>query len=1205
MEIFAVIQLVLLSQSPVITEVAANPLVEISGEFVEIFNPSSESMCLSGFSITDGDALDDLLPWDEAIYGSFPHPGMLLGTDTIPADGFALVFELDYPDNPVYEIPPGTLILTTADYSICNGLAASSDPLTLFNSSGTADSNAVSTYGTPVTSDIWQERDDDGLDGIPFDPGEGLTVERFPWSSPDEEGFWLAGPVGGTPGSHAEAPPDTLNISCDSVWTDPADPPAGTPFEILASFTCWGNVSPSSGTLTLFLDSQGDSIATPDEILAEFPATWLEHGSTEIFTAWITLDQGWYLPSACSEVPQDEYPLDDFRSISTAVGGGIDPVITEVICNPIEEDFGEFIEIYYPGPGIFPLTGCFFTDGDALDVITMWSEAQLTDPDAVYGTFLPADGYGLVLDPEYIIGSQPYDLAESTYVFTVENTTIGNGLTGNDPITLYDPNGTTQLNVLSTYGTPLMFDDPLLCDDDGLDGIPYDPGEHHSVQRRLFSLPDEEYSWVTSPEGGTPGAPAECSDTTDAAVDSLIISPPDPEPGNSLLITAVFSNRGTQPFTEAEVTIFLDMNADSIAQADEILLTELSDSLYPGEDSSISVTIIAPETGCYPAAARISLEGDLIPENDFVQKGFTTGGGVPLVISEVLCNPSSEDHDEFIELWFSGPGVFDISGCTFTDGDALDELVPWNTEYGILQDPDVICSQFLPADCFAVILDREYTDGLQPYDFPSGTVILTTGNTTLGDGLSQNDPVSLYAPSGTASSDVMSTYGTPVDSDDPLLRDDDGLDEIPFDPGEDNSAQRKDLSAPDAEENWITSNDGPTPGAPPPYIVEGMNATSLVMSCSPPMGPDNENTILTALFTNSGTDTIPSGHLSIAFFSDADQSGTPSENELIDSYVCGTVAPGDSIEANCQWVSCQEEILLFSVAICTSDSFPSDDTTSCVWNAHGSIVLNEIMYSPTPGEPEWVEIINISGYPVQLSGWTFEDSRDQVVFCDNSLFLQPDSFAVIVSDSSAFRELWVNVECPLLQPSSWPTLNNSTQQGEEWADQLILRDTTDQVSDYVPYDDDWGAAIGISLEKLDPEYNGYDPASWSGCISGGTPGNENSCTAGSTGGEFLEFHPNPFSPDGDGRDDLLSIEMNFDSSENEVMLEIYNVQGRLILQLLNRDICGNSRVVVWDGCGDIGRGLAVGRYIIYLSSRATDTGEFRETCKVVILARPL
>ncbi|MCD4700650.1 MAG: lamin tail domain-containing protein, partial [Candidatus Aegiribacteria sp.] len=505
MVFYAILQFALFSQPPVITEIAPNPLLEISGEFVEIYNPSSEPMCLEGYSITDGDALDELLPWDEGIHGPFPHSGMLLGTDTIPPFGFALVFELDYPDAPAYDIPSGTLILTTGDHSICNGLAASSDPLTLFDPGGTANSNAVSTYGTPLPSDIWQNRDDDELDGIPFDPGEDRTVERFPWSSSDQEGSWSAGPEGGSPGSHAEAPSDTLNISCDSVWTLPSEPSPGELFQIRASFTCWGNTVPSSGTLVLFLDSQGDSTVSPDEILAEFSATVLQPGYTEIFTVFLSLEQGWFLPSAVADVPEDEYPEDDFASSVLAVGGGINPVITEVLCNPLDEDTGEFIEIYYPGPGIFPICGCSFTDGDALDCICKWSEALLIDPSAVYGSCIPSEHYGLIMDPEYAGGMQEYDLAESTFVFTVENTTIGDGLTGNDPVTLYNMLGTAQVNVLSTYGTPLQYDDPLLCDDDELDGIPFDPGEFHSVERKSSDLPDEEYFWAVSPEGGTPG----------------------------------------------------------------------------------------------------------------------------------------------------------------------------------------------------------------------------------------------------------------------------------------------------------------------------------------------------------------------------------------------------------------------------------------------------------------------------------------------------------------------------------------------------------------------------------------------------------------------------------------------------------------------------------------------------------------------------
>ena len=453
----------------------------------------------------------------------------------------------------------------------------------------------------------------------------------------------------------------------------------------------------------------------------------------------------------------------------------------------------------------------------------------------------------------------------------------------------------------------------------------------------------------------------------------------------------------------------------------------------------------------------------------------------------------------------------------------------------------------------------------------------------------------------------MSTYGTPLDHDDPLNRDDDELDGIPFDPGEDNSVQRKQPQAPDCENNWFASPAGPSPGNPPPIFIEGVNATAARMECSPPMGPGGEIAELIAAFTNSGTDTIPANSMTVHFYEDIDESGTPSGAELICSRVCGFLAPGDTLLADCEWNSCSGGMHLIALAVCENDSFPADDAVSCDWNEPGPVLINEIMYSPSPGDPEWVEIVNRSSNPVQIIGWTFEDSKDRFIFCSDSITIQPDSFAVIVSDSSAFRTVWPDVQCPLLQPSGWPVLNNNTQQGMEWADILMLRESTLSVMDYVPYDDDWGGSSGVSLEKLNPDFSGYESTDWSSCASGGTPGAINSCSAGSGSGsgEFLDYYPDPFSPDEDGRDDVLTIEMNFQHPENEVTLEIYNVQGRLLLKLLNREICGLSKIITWNGTGENGGRLPVGRYIIYLNSRAEDTGEYREACAVVILARPL
>ena len=1504
---------IILTQLPVITEVATHPVNDDACEFVEIYNPTREPITLTGYSITDGDALDYIIAWDTTAHGAFPGTGLIFGTDVIPPKGIAVVFELDYPTDSVYSIPEGTIILTTGDGAICNGLTASTDPLTLFDGLGTADSNAVSTYGTPVPSDIWQDRDDDGLDNIPADPGEGRSVERFPYSAPDSETAWFFSQGGASPGTLPGHPPDTVNVSCDSVWTVPEAPDAGETFEIFAIFSCYGTVQPETGELIIFLDSQGNRTAEPHEVLASWSALDLMPGTIDTLSANSYLEQGWYLPAGVSTVIEDGFHHDDYSCTPVCIAGGIDPVIIEVMCNPSVEDCDEFIEIFYPGPGIYPLLGSSFTDGDALDDICAWTEVALYDPDAVYIPYLPADRIAVILDPDYINGSQPYNLPESTFVVTIENTslgngltgtdpitlydvtgttqvsvvstygtplqdddplgcdddeldgipfdpgdnfsveriitylpdieyawitspeggtpgsvcgfqpvtdfsvdtlfitesrqhfnsqdititavitnnstlpagdaeitlfsdmnldsiaqpseilqvyhtdsmlpgtkdtvsvsttvenggylfgailyhpddenpandirltgfysgsmnlvitevmsnpanddygefieiynpgpgilnisgcsftdgdavdiiipwdedehgeimdpdvvyntflpenriaiifdseyalgvqpynlpestlvvttqntTLGNGLTGTDPITLYDASGTTQASVVSTYGTPLQNDDPLECDDDGLDGIPYDPGDNFSVERIFTYLPDIEYAWITSPEGGTPGGLCACSIATDLAVDTIIVSEPSSRlASTNVSITAVISNEGTLPTSNAEITIFSDVNSDSIAQPAEILQILYTDSLIPSTKDTVSIDI-AIQNGGYLFGATVFHPDDENPANDIELTTFYAGT-MNLVITEVVCNPSDEDCDEFFEIFNAGPGILDITGCSFTDGDAVDEIIVWDeTELGIIQDPDVLFSPLLPESTFAVILDSEYAVGSQPWNFAPGTIILTTKNTTIGDGLTRNDPLTLYDPKGTARENITSTYGTPFDAEDPLERDDDGLDEIPFDPGEDNSVQRIVLAGPDAVNNWGVSDEGPTPGAPPPMIIQGIDAAVLSLICDPPMGSAETSVFLLADITNAGTDSIPSGQLTVYFYSDINENSNPDEDELIDTYICGPLIPHDTLQADCRWTASANEMLLFVVAECAEDTFAFDDTTTCLWNSPGSIRLNEIMYSPNPGEPEWVEIVNTATEPVLLTAWTFSDSKTTVQFCADSIYISAEEYVLIVSDSTEFKECWPGVDCRMFQPPEWPTLNNTTQQGETWADELFLCDSTGLIIDYVPYDNDWGGGRGISLEKLEILLPGVTGDNWVSCDSTGTPGEPNSCTysSGTPDGELLEFSPNPFSPDNDGRDDILTISMNPGSGLYELTLTIFNVQGKPVRQLLD-NIESESCIVQWDGRTDDRNRLPVGRYIIYLSAKEVNGHNFFETCAVVILARPL
>jgi hypothetical protein len=220
------------------------------------------------------------------------------------------------------------------------------------------------------------------------------------------------------------------------------------------------------------------------------------------------------------------------------------------------------------------------------------------------------------------------------------------------------------------------------------------------------------------------------------------------------------------------------------------------------------------------------------------------------------------------------------------------------------------------------------------------------------------------------------------------------------------------------------------------------------------------------------------------------------------------------------------------------------------------------------------------------------------------MVVQPGGYAVLCSDSAAFGQHWPEVEAPLIQPPQWPTLNNANQPGEAWADDLRLLLPGGQVIDWVPYGDDWGGAAGVSLERITASEAGHSASNWTGCAAGGTPGEANTASESQGGGAFLTVWPDPFSPDGDGIDDLLHIEMGSDASQSTVTARIYNVQGRVVKTLAEELECGGTLSLQWDGSDRSGSMMPVGRYIVFL--RCTpEGGEVREALEVVVLARRL
>jgi hypothetical protein len=192
-------------------------------------------------------------------------------------------------------------------------------------------------------------------------------------------------------------------------------------------------------------------------------------------------------------------------------------------------------------------------------------------------------------------------------------------------------------------------------------------------------------------------------------------------------------------------------------------------------------------------------------------------GAGRVVITEVMANPAGpsgahgpEDRNEFVELYNASRYALDLSDWTVSDGDAADRLTAWLDSTVLTSNPTArLGTTWLNPGCFAVVLDSEYTDRnpvgghVQPCRFGNGALLLTTCNTTIGNGLAGNDPLTLISSSAYGFADT-STFGTPADT----------ADSLPCDPGDGVSWERIRVLAPDAAGNWTRCLDsaGSTPG---------------------------------------------------------------------------------------------------------------------------------------------------------------------------------------------------------------------------------------------------------------------------------------------------------------------------------------------------------------------------------------------------------
>ena len=433
-------------------------------------------------------------------------------------------------------------------------------------------------------------------------------------------------------------------------------------------------------------------------------------------------------------------------------------IITEVMANARTESTGEFVEIYNAGTGPVDLAGLMITDFDDDDYIEAFDGGT---------TVLGAGEYAVVVDPEY---DGVYSIPPAITVVTTGDTTLGNGLTTSDKVTLYESDAST---VIATFSYPT------------------DPGDGVSLELNIMDNGDASGNWRASqcgggsspgeahcfPESGDPADLVLTEIMANAASESTgeyveIYNPTDTDIDLAGLVIADNATTDTLQAFQGGSTLLAGYTHALVVDPDysydyylptEIILVTTDDATIGNGLSNSSDTVTLYDTDATTVIDSFSFPGDngdavswekadyaagdletnWVAGSDSCTRAASPGrlngaaGGIcdPLIINEVMANADDEDTGEYVEIYNAGYDTIDLAGLIFTDGDQIDTLTAYDGG-----------DTLLAPGGFALVLDAEYAG---EYSIDSSVVLVTTGDTTLGNALSVSDQVLLYEADGT------------------------------------------------------------------------------------------------------------------------------------------------------------------------------------------------------------------------------------------------------------------------------------------------------------------------------------------------------------------------------------------------------------------------------------------------------------------------
>lgn len=281
------------------------------------------------------------------------------------------------------------------------------------------------------------------------------------------------------------------------------------------------------------------------------------------------------------------------------------------------------------------------------------------------------------------------------------------------------------------------------------------------------------------------------------------------------------------------------------------------------------------------------------------------------------------------------------------------------------------------------------------------------------------------------------------------------------------------------------------------------------------------------------------------------------------------------------------------VADCAGNAIGTNNTVKLGVAAppvFASVVINEILFNPSAGGTDYIEMYNRSHLIIDLKDCYIATRTSnggigttKAVSASNRL-LFPGEYVVVTEDPALVQRQYLAKD-----PSAFATMTSMPSLPDDKGN-LLLLNGQGQLIDELSYDARWHFPLlvneeGVSLERTDYNKPTQEASNWHSAATSagyGTPGYQNSQFRNDTSfAGAVSLEPSVFSPDNDGQDDFLTIHYQFPVAGSVCNITAFDAAGRPVRYITRNAMCGQQGFFRWDGLGENNMRLPVGVYIIY------------------------